>query len=141
MFNQDLLPRSILLECGTYTLEKERVLRSMDMMADVLNRALYGGVVGSAGRTVSDVNEAQDEAGGVTMGAPDTAPAEPAGEGGVGSGLIFVGAVLVVGLIGYALLSAGSLRGGIRKAGRNLSEMTGGLLGRKPGKDEEHEHS
>lgn len=141
VFNQDLLPRSILLECGTYTLEKERVLRSMDMMADVLNRALYGGVVGSAGRTVSDVNEAQDEAGGVTMGAPDTAPAEPAGEGGVGSGLIFVGAVLVVGLIGYALLSAGSLRGGIRKAGRNLSEMTGGLLGRKPGKDEEHEHS
>jgi len=132
VFNQDLLPRSLLLECGTYTLEKERVLRSMDRMAEVLDRALYGGVVGSAGQRVSDAGAGSGEpSGGVTMGQPDT-PVQPAAERGTGSGLLMVGAVLVIGLIGWGILSAGSLRGGMRKAGRNLSEVTGGLIGTKP---------
>ena len=141
-FNQDLLPRSILLECGTYTLEKERVLRSMDMMAEVIDRALYGGVTGSAGQMASDVTVQRDtQPGGVTMGQSDTVPAE-AGEGkGVGSGLVWVGVVLIIGLIGYGVLSAGSLGGGMRKAGRNLSEMTGGLIGKKPEPGEDHRHS
>ena len=44
-------------------------------------------------------------------------------------------------LIGYGVLSAGSLGGGMRKAGRNLSEMTGGLIGKKPAPGEDHRHS
>ena len=44
-FNQDLLPRSLFLECGTYTLEKSRVISSMPLLADVINRALYGSVI------------------------------------------------------------------------------------------------
>lgn len=139
-YNQDLLPRSLLLECGTYTLEEERVLASMDMMAEVIDRALYGGVRGSAG-TVSDAGSGvQNERGGVIMGEPDPVAQEPASSG-VGSGLFWVGVVLVIGLAGYAVLSAGSLRGGMRKAGRNLHEMTGGLLGKKPEDGEEPEHS
>ena len=142
VYNQDLWPKSLLLECGTYTLEKERVLRSMDMMAEVLDRALYGGLLGSAG-SASDVGAPPaEEPGGVTMGEPDLPEQEAAApEKGVGSGLIWVGAVLVAGLIGYGVLSAGSLRGGMRKAGRNLSEMTGGLIGSKPDHGEDHEHS
>lgn len=137
-YNQDLLPRSILLECGTYTLEKERVLVSMPMMADVLQRALYGGVVGSAGRVVSDVGQGSAEKGGITQGAADTA--SPASEG-VGSGVVFLCALLLVGVVGFALLSAGSWKGGMHKAGRSLREMTGGLLGTKAEEDENPEHS
>ena len=142
VYNQDLWPKSLLLECGTYTLEKERVLRSMDMMAEVLDRALYGGLLGSAG-SASDVGvSGAEEPGGVTMGEPDLpAQQEEPAERGVGSGLLWVGAVLAAGLVGYGVLSAGSLRGGMRKAGRNLSEMTGGLIGSKPDHGEEHEHS
>ena len=142
VYNQDLWPKSLLLECGTYTLDKERVLRSMDMMAEVLDRALYGGLLGSAGST-SDVGvSGAEEPGGVTMGEPDLpAQQEVPAERGVGSGLLWVGAVLVIGLVGYGVLSAGSLRGGMRKAGRNLSEMTGGLIGSKPDHGEDHEHS
>lgn len=143
-FNQDLLPHSLLFECGTYTLEKERVLTSMPLMADVVSRALYGGVVGSAGRPLSDAQNEPQPTAGVTQGATD-APTLPdgvsEGEDGVGSGLIFVIGILVVGLIGYAILSAGSLRGGASKAARNLNEMTGGLIGKKPGKDEDPDHS
>lgn len=138
-FNQDLLPQSILFECGTYTLEKERVLRSMPMMADVLNRALYGGVVGSAGRVVSDVGSTAQSDSDITVGEPD-APVSAA-EKGVGSGVIFLAVLLVIGVLGFAVLSTGSLRGGWHKAGRNLHEMTGGLVGVKPEKDEDPEHS
>lgn len=140
-YNQDLLPRSILLECGTYTLEKELVLRSMDMMADVIDRALYGGVLGSAG-SLSDAGGTGTEPGGITMGEPDYVP-DPSGGAmrGVGSGLLWTGAVLAVGLLGYGMLSAGSLRGGARKAGRAVSEMTGGLIGKPPQHGEEPEHS
>lgn len=142
VYNQDLWPKSLLLECGTYTLDKERVLRSMDMMAEVLDRALYGGLLGSAG-SASDVGvSGAEELGGVTMGEPDLpAQKETTAERGVGSGLLWVGAVLVIGLVGYGVLSAGSLRGGMRKAGRNLSEMTGGLIGSKPDHGEDREHS
>lgn len=140
-YNQDLLPRSILLECGTYTLDKELVLRSMDMMADVIDRALYGGVLGSAG-SVSDVGGARTERGGVTMGEPDYVPDVSSGPAsGVGSGLLWTGGVLAAGLLGYGVLSAGSLRGGVRKADRAMSEMTGGLIGKAPAKGEDPEHS
>lgn len=140
-YNQDLWPRSLLLECGTYTLEKGRVLRSMDMMAEVLDRALWGGVLGSAG-SVSDVGSSAGERGGITQGEPDPPVQDAAGENrGVGSGLVWSGLVLAAGLIGWGVLSAGSLRGGARKAGRSLNEMTGGLIGRKPEDGEEPEHS
>ena len=138
-FNQDLLPHSILFECGTYTLEKERVLASMSMMADVLNRALYGGIVGSAGRVSSDVKSGPDATAGITMGEPDAVSEDT--EGGIGSGFWFLGVLLFVGLVGFAILSTGSVKNGAHKAGRNLNEMTGGLIGKKPDQDENHEHS
>ncbi len=137
-FNQDLLPRSILFECGTYTLDKERVLTSMPMMADVLNRALYGGVVGSAGRVISDAGRTAADTGGITQGQPDVPAAE---DRGIGSGAVFLGGILLVGIAGYAMLSAGSAKGGAHKAARHISEMTGGLIGKKPEKDEDHQHS
>ena len=138
-FNQDLLPKSILFECGTYTLEKERVLASMPLMADVLNRALYGGVVGSAGKITSDVGSSSSQNGGIVMGEKDAAPQNA--EKGTGSGFAFIVILLLVGVVGFALLSTGSLKGGMCKAGRTVSEMTGGLMGKKPRPDEDHEHS
>ena len=139
-FNQDLLPRSLLLECGTYTLDKERVLTSMPLMADVLTRALYGGIVGSAG-TAADVAPKSGVRGGVTQGEPDVPINHAGSEKGTGSGMIFLIIVLMIGLAGYGVLSAGSARRGMHKAARGLSEMTGGLIGKKPQDGEEHEHS
>ena len=129
-FNQDLLPRALLLECGTYTLSKERVLVSMPMMADVMTRALYGGVTGSAG--TSDVRgTAGAKSGGETQGQPDVEPASEDSSGTV-KGIVWVAVIVVVGLIVYGVAATGSFRGGMRKAGRNLNEMTGGLIGKKP---------
>ena len=136
-YNQDLAPHSILLECGTYTLSKERVLTSMPMMADVLNRAMYGGVTGSAG--ASDVKENNASKGGITQGHED-APAMESGKG-VSSGILWIVGIALAAVIIYGLVSTGSFKGGMRKVGRNISEMTGGLVGKKPRDGEEHDHS
>lgn len=132
-YNQDLAPHSILLECGTYTLDRERVLVSMPMMADVLYRALYGGVTGSAGTSDTRSSRAAPS-GGETAGATDAPIVESSK--GAGTGVIWVVGVLVVGLIVYGVVSTGSLKGGLHKAERNVSEMTGGLIGKKP--DDDH---
>lgn len=134
-YNQDLMPHSLLLECGTYTLKKERVLTTMPMMADVLYRAMYGGVTGSAGtsdtRFSGSTAKAEDS---ITPGATD-APVAESGSGS-GSGILWIAGIFVVGLIIYGVVSTGSLSGGMKKAGRNVNEMTGGLIGKKPEDDE-----
>jgi len=131
-YNQDLLPRSLLFECGTYALEKERVMTSMPMLADAVTRALYGGVVGSAGRSdASRTTERSDDA--VTQGAPDPEPVEEAK--GAGAGIIWLIGLGIAGLVIFAFAATGSGKGAARKMGRNLSEMTGGLLGKKPDKE------
>ncbi len=138
-FNQDLSPNSLLLECGTYTLKKERVMASMPLMANVLRRALYGGVTGSAG--ASDVKgNASDESGGVTQGDPDPVPVSEDGKGS-GSGMIWLLIVVLGGGLLLCILSSGSLKGGMKKASRNLREATGGLVGKKPEDGEDPQHS
>lgn len=137
-YNQDLAPHSLLLECGTYTLSRDRVMTSMPMMARVLVRTMYGGVTGSAG--ASDTRSAPAEKpGGVTPGATDAPIA--ASSKGASTGILWVAGLGVAALIIYAVLSSGSVSGGMKKAGRNLHEMTGGLLGTKPKDGEEPPHS
>ena len=137
-FNQDLLPHSILFECGTYTLEKERVLASMPMLADVLDRALYGGVTGSAAHITTDTGMKINPGSNVVEGETDPIVTS---DTGTGSGISYLGVLLFIGIVLTAILSNGTMKGGFRKAERNLSEMTGGLVGRKPQQGEEHDHS
>lgn len=135
-YNQDLAPHSILLECGTYTLEKERVFSSMPMMGDVIKRTMYGSVTGSTGTI--DVKSTDGEKGGITQGQPDVPEADS--NKGAGRGILWIIGLAVIGLIVFCVLSAGSMKGGLHKAGRNISEMTGGLIGKKPQDDEDHDH-
>ena len=131
-YNQDLAPHSLLLECGTYTLSRDRVLTSMPMMADVMYRALYGGVTGSAG--ASDVRSGSAEKGGITPGATDAPVSESSR--GAGSGLLWLVVIAVAALMIYGIVSTGSFRGGLHKVGRNINEVSGGLVGKKPDEDD-----
>lgn len=117
-YNQDLAPRCLLLEFGTHTLSKERVMNSTGPMAEVAFRALFGGVTGSAG--ASDVS-----------GSRSSQQEKPSAESNEGSSSIWwiIGA-LVLGLGVFAFLSSGSASGGASKWKRSFSEMTGGLFGK-----------
>ncbi len=125
-YNQDLAPRSVLLEFGTHTLAKERVLASTGPMSEVVYKTLYGGVVGSAG--ASDVrgssSEKTDGSAG-TVGTPEDNVAS-------GSGIVWLIVALVAGLLIFGVLATGSGKGGVGKLKRSFSEMTGGLFGKKP---------
>lgn len=120
-YNQDLAPRSILLEFGTHTLPKNRVEASTRPMAEVAYRTLFGGVIGSAGASDASSSPADE----------DPAPVVRSNEGS-GAALWLILA-LVIGLGVFAFLSAGR-NGGLDKWKRSFSEMTGGLIGKKPEK-------
>lgn len=123
-YNQDLAPRSVLLEFGTHTLSKERVMNATGPMSEVVYKAVFGGVTGSAG--TSDVS---------TKKGADTGDV-PATEDNTGASWgVWLVIALLVGLGLFAFLSSGG-SGGMRKWSRSISEMTGGLIGKKPRKDD-----
>lgn len=122
-YNQDLAPRSVLLEFGTHTLDKELVLNAVTPMSEVVYKAMYGGIIGSAG--ASDVSS-------TSRSTESPSSPKPAAEDNTGAGwAVWLVLALLVGLGFFAFLSTGG-KGGMQKFGRSIREMTGGMLGKKP---------
>ena len=113
-YNQDLSPNAILLEFGTHTISKERVLSSTDVMADVVKTTLYGAETKSA-KAAPDVNSRQEEKKNKSAL----------------SSIALLAVLVVAGLILFAFVQTGGGRAMGNKIGRNISEMTGGLVGKK----------
>ena len=105
-YNQDLMSQAVLLEFGTHKSDKSEVLASTSYMADVLDRTLYGGVTGAAGKSASK------NTGGWT-------------------GILWVVGLLLAGVLVYSFLSTGSAAGAAHKWKRQFQEMVGGLHGRR----------
>lgn len=116
-YNQDLSPNAILLEFGTHTISKERVLNSTDMMAHVVSTTLFGPETGSA-KSAEDTK---------TPKKSETSVKNKSAFQGIGWLLLIV----IVGVILFALLQTGGGKAMGTKIGRNLKEMTGGLIGKK----------
>ena len=116
-YNQDLSPNAILLEFGTHTISKDRVLASTDVMADVVSTTLYGEATESVRAQADAKTNAKAKSG-------------EKDKKSLGS-MAWLVVLLVAGVILFALLQTGSGKAAGRKLGRNLSEMTGGLLGKK----------
>jgi len=130
-YNQDLAPRSVLLEFGTHTLSKERVLNAVKPMSEVIYKAMYGGVTGSAG--ASDVSSSRS----APKKENEPSASKPVSEDNTGSSWavwLILGLLVLLGI--FAFLSTGG-KGAGRSFGRSISEMTGGLLGKKPPRDEQ----
>ena len=115
-YNQDLMSQAVLLEFGTHKSDKNEVLASTALMADVLDRTLYGGVTGAAGDGGS-------------------APAKK--NSGGASGIAWVIGLLVVGALVYAFVATGDRGLAFDKFKSTFREMTGGLLGTHKDGDEE----
>lgn len=122
-YNQDLSPNAILLEFGTHTISKERVLNSTDVMADVVSTTLYGAQTGSARGTKTAKAEATEKA------------SASAKNKGSMSGIALLAVLVVVGVILFALVQTGGGKAMGNKIGRNLREMTGGLVSKKKDAD------
>lgn len=127
-YNQELAPNSILLEFGTNGSNKEEVLGSTKYMAQVLSQAIYG-TSGTGGG-----NESANNQRGAATAAPQTTPIVQQSKG-AWSGIGWVLGIVVGGGLLFLLLTKGGRRFG-SKVGRSVSELTGGLFGKKPEKKE-----
>ena len=117
-YNQDLSPNAILLEFGTHTISKERVLESTDLMANVVSTALYGEQTGSA--------QSRESA----------ARAEKAKNKSASGSVVWMIVIVIVAVLIFAFVQTGGGKGMKTKLGRGVSEITGGLMGKKPDEGE-----
>ena len=108
-YNQDLSPRSVLLEFGTHTVSKERAEAATGYMAQTIQKTLYGGVSGAAGSA---------------SGSGKT-------KKGVWTGIAWIVGIAAVGAFAFALLSTGGLKPAWAKLKDGAREIGGGLFGRK----------
>ncbi|GHU75572.1 stage II sporulation protein P [Clostridia bacterium] len=116
-YNQDLSPRSILLEFGTHTTSKERAEKSTSMIATAMTSVLYG--------------QAANGQSGANTGAAE----QKSSGSGVGTGILWVVLFVIIAALVYAFVATGSGKGMMEKLKRNTSEITGGLIGKKPDGD------
>ena len=117
-YNQDLSPNAILLEFGTHTISKERVLESTDLMANVVSTALYGEQTGSA--------QSRESA----------AKAEKAKNKSASGSVVWMIVIVIVAVVIFAFVQTGGGKGMKTKLGLGVSEITGGLMGKNPDEGE-----
>lgn len=103
-YNQELYPQAILLEFGTYEIEKEKAISATEYMADVIDDVLFGGTA-SASTGEKNMN--------------------------AGKGIVWAVSIAVIGALVYALAASGTFGGMWDKVKRGASEVSGGLFGKK----------
>ncbi len=104
-YNQELYPHALLMEFGTHEIEKEKAEAATGYIAEVLDNVLYGPSAKAEGRSAST--------------------------GGATKGVLWVMGLGILAAAVYALASTGTLKGAWRKMGRSVSEVTGGMIGKK----------
>ena len=91
------------------------MLESTGVMADVVSTTLYGAQTGAAksSETAAAASSAKEK------------------DKGSFSGMAWLIVLVIAGVIVFALMQTGSLKGAGGKIAGNLCEMTGGMLGKK----------
>ena len=102
-YNQELYPQAILLEFGTYEIEKEKAISATEYMADVIDDVLFGSAKASTGEK----------------------------NGTAGKGIAWAIGIAIAAAIVFAALATGSAGGTWNKMKRGVSEMTAGLFGKR----------
>ena len=103
-YNQELYPQAILLEFGTYEIEKEKAISATEYMADVIDDVLFG----------------------------ESAKAETGKKNGSAAvGIAWAVGIVIVGAIIYALAATGRLQPMWSKLKKSASELTLGMFSKR----------
>ena len=111
-YNQDLYPRALLLEMGTHTSDKDKVEKSTQLIAQVLDNVLQGAASAEGTRGAAENRSAAH-------------------------GILWLVCLCALGALLYGLVSTGTLRNWREKLARGTSELTGGALGKSHDDDAE----
>lgn len=110
-YNQELSPRSLIFEFGTHENSKESAQRSARYMADVVQKAMFGGT--AQGKT----QEGEDK------GTYEAKPINEEEQRGGRRGIVWLLLALIIGAVIFMAISGGT------------REMFSKITGRSPGKD------
>ena len=105
-YNQELYPQALLLEFGTDEIEKDKAIGATKYIAEVLDNVLYG----ASAKAETNATRTQPAA----------------------KGILLVIGLAVLGAVVYAFASTGRFGDSWTKLKRGASEITGGLVGKKP---------
>ncbi|ARE87966.1 stage II sporulation protein P [Clostridium formicaceticum] len=117
-YNQDLTPRAMLVEMGTYQHTRQRAEKAADYLAEVVTTALFGGII---------EEEAADEEG-VAPGPQRTGGVE---ESNTGSGTGIIGLIAVIAIGGFAFLFLSSGGKEWKSKFSNFKQEFANFLGRR----------
>ncbi|WP_090437754.1 stage II sporulation protein P [Natronincola peptidivorans] len=114
-YNQDLTPRAMLVEMGTYEHTRQRAETAAGYLSEVVTTALFGGIIEEEGA------------------ADGTPPAETGGvqESNRGAGLGTIGLIAVIGIGGFAFLFLSSGGKEWKSKLGNFKQEFANLLGRR----------
>lgn len=121
MYNQELSPRSLLFECGSFEGTKEAAQKSMVYMADVISRAIYGGT--AQAKTQKGENRGEYKINPIDQETNQ-------GTQGGGKGILWIIAIIVAGAVLFLLFSSGG-REMFSKISKTSREEFSSFLGRK----------
>ena len=126
-YNQDLMPRAILFECGTHTIKKDRPEKSMEMLADVIAQTL-GVKEGGTDKNTDTTKDNKSNGKGKEPKVEQQAAKGNAGDKGAWTGVwISLGVIVVLGIIAAFLFTSGGER--TQKFKAFWGELTG--IGKK----------
>ncbi|WP_350342464.1 stage II sporulation protein P [Proteinivorax tanatarense] len=111
-YNQDLSPRAILLEVGTYTQEKELAKKGITAFADVVEQEIYNG------QAQNGEGEGDGQAG--ILADPGDGGDAGGGLGTAGRSILWILGIAAVGGIAFLVINSG----GIGEVGSKLKNFT-----------------
>jgi stage II sporulation protein P len=118
-YNQELSPRSLLLEFGTHESNKEDAIKSTAYLADTIQKAMFGGAV-----------QKKDNKGDAEGPKTRVKPISQESKTGGRSGIIWIVLLVIGGAVGFLLISSGG-REMFSKASKFTREEFSSFLGRK----------
>lgn len=116
-YNQGLSPKALLFECGTYLMEKDKVLESIPYLADVINTTLFNTTINeetgeitigktdvSGGNSVDNIldNGGNDNSFQGNVTTPDTLNKKETLSGGAIAGIV-ISCIVLSAIIGYLI--------------------------------------
>ena len=119
-YNQELSPRSLLFELGTHEISKEAAQKATDNLADVVHKAIFGGVFKS--KEPADKGQKKGQAQAPKDKRLKVSPISQEEQKGAGRGIMWFIVVAVVGFVIFTLIS---------KSGNEIKSSFENITGKK----------
>lgn len=119
-YNQELSPRSLLFELGTHEISKEAAQKATDNLADVVHKAIFGGIFKSKEPSENDQDKGQAQV--PKEKQFKVSPISQEENKGAGRGIMWFVIVAVVGFVVFTLIS---------KSGGEIKSSLENITGKK----------